>query len=115
MKPIISPWIFYFIGIANNCCLLLAIVFSASLVITLVSLHMYICEEKIHCLKFCKRGIIVMIITVLLNTLIPDKETAYQMVIAHYATSDNIEAIINGTKDIIDYITESANEIAEQE
>ena len=111
--PIVSPWVFYLINLLSNisnlCFILtfvLSLVFSGLILyqwITRLDLDDEIWESFI---KWCKRTAITLVISILGLTLIPTKETMYQMLVANYVTDKNIETAADVIKDSVDYIFE---------
>ena len=50
---------------------------------------------------------------IIVGCLIPDTETAYQMLVASLVTPDNIAAVGDSASNIVDYIIESVNKLIE--
>lgn len=110
---IISPWIFYLIGIAESIGLCL---FMFGLIIVVgggIGLMIHSSDNKLHkpSIFFISIGCIFLI----LNSLIPSEKTCYQMLAASLVTKDNIEYVTETGKDIVDYICESAGIILKNE
>lgn len=51
------------------------------------------------------------VIPIIIGLLIPEENTVYKMLIASYATPNNIEYVKETGKDLVDYIIEKANEL----
>ena len=107
MSPIISPWIFYFIGVGVHIQVVAGII--AGLFI--LGLIFILMTES----KFNKKMFIFGSLFALLAVFIPGKETCYQMVAASICTPDNINTVVDGGKTLVDYIIESVNEVEEIE
>lgn len=131
---IISPWLFYFIDFMPR----LTIIFFAigSIFLAIGGYIFYICQEKnypskIYWEKECinlekvkslekeyakkKKQIIVFgIFTLffyLLAALVPTPNTCYEMLIAHFATYENVDYIGEQIKNITDYVFDRMEEI----
>lgn len=104
MEPIISPWIFYFIGVADSICAFFIFTGSAVIVLSIISVIVaFDCfmedELKIKLRLFFKIGL-AGIFLVFISLLIPSKEICYKMLIAKYATKNNVSRIISSGKDV---------------
>ena len=121
MKPIISPWLIYFISTLGG---LRALVFSLAIV-SLIALAIifflwtYYMDDGVQ-FEFVEKGkhkiiISLGIISFLGIIFIPSKETIYAMVVAKYVTPDNIEMVGGSVKDSIDYIFEKIDTLTEEE
>lgn len=114
---IISPWIFYLINLLSNisnlCSILtfvLSLIFSGLILyqwITRLDLDDEIWESFI---KWRKRTVITLLISILGLISIPTEKTMYQMLIANYVTDKNIETATDVIKDSVDYIFEKIEE-----
>ena len=62
-------------------------------------------RKKIAC-------IVAFVIFLVSAFLIPSKETCYQMLVAHYVTYENAEIAGNQVKEMVDYVLDRVNEIA---
>ncbi len=99
--PIISPWVFYWLGIVDS---LSWFVVTLGIIVALVSLTMFFIEldatDEIS--KRSVAGIAGGILCILLGVFIPSRETLIQMAIASQATPDNIQTITTIAKEIKD-------------
>lgn len=108
MKPIISPWIFYFAEISLGLKVVICLTSLIFLVITIINLiayceendYNYPNEENICCIlsskkynKSFKKFLALTIISSFTFICIPSNDTVYKMLAAKYATSDNIETV----------------------
>ncbi len=102
MEPVINPWVFYLIDIANTLkggSLLLGIV------IAIISLFCnsvfdddeYNEKEKKSAKKKINTGTIILIIGIVLFIILPSSETVMKMVIAKNVTYDTVDA----AKDVV--------------
>lgn len=110
---IVSPWIFYLINLLSNISTLCSILtFLLSLVLLGLILYKWANEldsdDEIwkSFIKWLKRIVITLFISILGLTFIPTKETMYQMLVANYVTDKNIETAADVIKDSVDYIFE---------
>lgn len=115
-EPIISPWLFYWISVADKVqSLALGILLMTMLVATIASIIWFEELKTIKSvLKMCGWAALV---SGLILTFVPDSRTITEMVIASYATPQNIEyvtektgkAIDGGIDYMIDKIVEAAD------
>ena len=124
MTPIINPWIFYLLSVADK----FQIVNIFSLVILGFVLFIgFICfreeldsvyntkdeNEKIiqNYKKKVKYPLIIFIINLFLLLFVPGKETLTKMIIANVVTYENVDAGVDTTKEIIDYVFEKIDNL----
>jgi uncharacterized phage infection (PIP) family protein YhgE len=116
MKPIVNPWIVYFAHLFSNIQMLFTILLLASvsvLVISFISEFDFINSDKIG--KFIKILVIIISVSGLVLTFIPDKETVYTMIVLDQLTEDNINSIGKTGKDVIDYVTDKIEALEEKD
>lgn len=116
MKPIINPLIVYFAHLFSNIQILFTILLLASisvLVISFISEFDFINSDKID--KFIKILVIIISVSGLVLTFIPDKETVYTMIALDQLTEDNINSIGKNGKDVIDYVTNKIETLEEKD
>lgn len=118
MKPIISPWFFYFVDKAN----FLDIISFFGVVTTfifLVLIKVYIISEEPYNTKeleeICKKLKKFFIIFIIIASTVPSKDTLYKMLIASQITPNNINAAGETITEGIDYIFDKINETIEKE
>lgn len=63
------------------------------------------CRKKILC-------IVAAVIFLAIAFLTPSRETCYQMLVAHYVTYENVEIVGGQVKELVDYVLDRVNEIA---
>lgn len=117
MNPIINPWWFYWMHIADNVIVLLML---ASIVLGIIAIcaavwggvvlyDAYEDEDEIKkgksLTRIAVRFTVVAVILAGVSILIPPSTTQTKMLIASYSTPDNIETVIT-------QITEAAKQIA---
>ena len=110
MKPIINPWIVYFAHLFSNIQMLFTILLLASVSVLVVD---FINSDKIG--KFIKILVIIISVSGLGLTFIPDKETVYTMIVLDQLTEDNINSIGKTGKDVIDYVTDKIETLEEKD
>lgn len=119
MKPIINPLWFYLANIIENVGGLLFTIamFSGGIFIILLLIYGvsegFEIDEKYA--KFLKRLLITCIITSVLTSLCPTKDTCYQMMTATMITPNNITAVGDAATDVVDYIIESVDTLLDAE
>lgn len=107
MSPIISPWVFYFIGVGVH----IQIVTGILAALFFLGFAFWLMTE----MNFNKKMFILGSLFALLAVFIPSKETCYQMVAASICTPDNISSVVDNGKTLVDYIIESVSEVEEIE
>lgn len=119
MNPIVSPWIIYLIETLSNLKPILSICIFIFLgicfVLGLVTFIIYddndnknICSLWYSKLHFF---FIVIVVSTIINTCIPSKETMYTMLVANYVTIDNINMFGDGVKNTVDYVMDSIDQL----
>ena len=114
MTPIINPWFFYFISIADGIKLLFGSIALISGIIGFMIEFIDLIsgfEEIPNTIRSkMKFFIIICIISVILNILTPSQTTLTQMIIAQNLTYENIELTKKQGKELIDYILKITKE-----
>ena len=116
MKPIINPWVVYFAHLFSNIQILFIILLSVSvsvLAIGFIFEFNFINSDKIG--KFIEILVIIISVSGLVLTFIPDKETVYTMIVLDQLTEDNINSIGKTGKDVIDYVTDKIEALEEKD
>lgn len=109
---IISPWLFYLIGIIDNLNNVNEIVFVFSLIGGVLSFIIFSIikldgdsDFANYIIKtFFKPFMIIFIISSLFMIFIPSKESSYQMLVAKTVTYENVDKAYNIIIDSVDYI-----------
>lgn len=101
MEPIISPWVFYFIDKLEVIEMLPLYVFILAILINGALLMTSKTEEEFEKGFFPKVWIALFSLVFIINFIVPSKETAYKMIIANYATPNNISIVKEVTEDNI--------------
>lgn len=124
--PIISPWLIYLI---NATFVIKMIIMFAGVALAGAAFWFYvqqdenrfytgICgnygdKEKEQSYKRKKiASTVASVIFLALAFLIPSKETCYQMLVAHYVTYENAEIAGGQAKELVDYVLDRLDEIA---
>lgn len=114
----ISKWTFYIIDIAQeiqaiSCyMLMMCIVFAILLCVGLFILINDDDEENSKILyRIEKKVLLIVGILLLVITVIPSRETMYEMLIVENAKTENINTITEAIKDSTDYVIEKINEV----
>ena len=117
--PIISPWFFYFAGIADTLRISLSIFGGIVILISTIILFNSLGEDdSTSFVKKSIKGIIIGVVIIILGIFFPSEDTCYKMALAKFATPQNIQTITeyvddtasdvsdnvsNAIKDIMDY------------
>lgn len=105
-EPIISPWIFYLIDMADGLKIAWCVVSFMGFAVAAVAMV----EEGIS--KWWAIGCAALLC---IGLLMPTSATVYKMAISSYVTPNNIELLKGGTKGLVDYIVERAGKIGAKE
>lgn len=111
--PIISPWFFYFAGIADGLGITL-MVFGCMAVLVSTIILWVSSDDEIDFAKKSIKGIIIGVVIVILGVFCPSEDTCYKMMLAKFATPQNIQTVTkyagdtasdvsDAIKDIMDY------------
>ena len=113
MEPIISPWIFYWMDVAEGLSVLAAIasIFGTMSMIIIVATYDDETEESVsHMLKLIAVGVA---IALALCVFIPSKDTMYKMLVTSYITPNNIELVGGSIDTALDKLTDKVVKIKE--
>lgn len=116
--PIISPWFFYFAGIADGLGITLMVFGCMAVLVSTIILCVSSDDDEIDFAKKSIKGIIIGVVIVILGVFCPSEDICYKMALAKFATPQNIQAVTkyagdtasdvsdnvsNAIKDIMDY------------
>lgn len=119
MEPIINPWLIYFASIVDNIGIASFIFTSITSVAFLFLLGFYIAvkveegesrETKILRTWSIRSGIAALVF-LLITVFTPSRNTVIAMIAANAITPDAIEAAADAGKDVVDYLTESIEDL----
>lgn len=121
MKPIISPWLIYFLSVLDAINTIGAIIFWLGLLgipLTFVLGAAADCWKSAeHALKALKPYAIAYAIFVAVSLFIPSKTTVYQMIVAKELTPNNISTVTQATgdtaEDVADYVVDIITRVSE--
>ena len=106
MEPIISPWVFYLIGIVPGLAVIAIVTAIIAAIVSLLVIPFVIegdCSDETGA-KWWKRTIPLCVFCALLFVLLPTQTTLYKMIAASYITPDNIGVAVDGvvaTKEVL--------------
>ena len=113
--PIISPWFFYFARIADTLGISLSIFGGIVILISTIVLFNSLGEDDLTSfVKKSIKGIIIGVVIIILGIFCPSEDTCYKMMLAKFATPQNIQTVTkyagdtasdvsDAIKDIMDY------------
>lgn len=112
--PIISPWFFYFAGIADGLGITLMVFGCIAILISIIVLCVSVDADETGFVKKSIKGIIISIVIIILGIFCPSEDTCYKMMLAKFATPQNIQTVTKYAgdtasdvsdviKDIMDY------------
>jgi hypothetical protein len=117
MTPIINPIWFYLAGLVGK--LDNVLWWTAIFVILSIFLHIFVvwdaCEDVTEVLKKTRpmRRFIVALALLFITIFIPSETTIYRMMVATWATGDNITEVTEAIKNGVDYIVEKVKPTTE--
>ena len=122
MNYIVNPLWFYLISVAEGidtatfvaCVIILIVWCFSSLFFIFFCDEIDDSDEKVIKSIF-KKSVILFITSLLIAIMVPGREDLEKMLIASYATEDNISAATNYGKDLVDYIFDKVNGEDEEE
>ena len=112
MEPIISPWIFYLMSLADGLKIFSGIVAFCGAVVALGIYAFFGFErDEFAPWKYTKFPVIITIIGLIICLFVPSQEIMTKMIVASFITPDNIELGVEGIKSIFEYILTTTIEI----
>jgi hypothetical protein len=109
--PIISPWFFYFAGIADALGISLIIFGGIAILISTIILCVSLDDNETSFVKKSIKGIIIGVVIIILGIFCPSEDTCYKMALAKFATPQNIQAITKYAGDTTSNINDSVSDI----
>lgn len=112
MEPIISPWIFYLMSVADGLKMFGGIsAFTGVVAIIGIYAFFGLERDELAPWKYTKFPVIIAIIGLIITLFIPSQEIITKMIVASFITPDNIELGIEGVKSVFEYILTTTIEI----
>lgn len=109
--PIISPWFFYFAGIADALGISLIIFGGIAILISTIILCVSLNDNETSFVKKSIKCIIIGVVIIILGIFCPSEDTCYKMALAKFATPQNIQAITKYAGDTTSNINDSVSDI----
>lgn len=110
--PIISPWFFYFAGIADALGISLITFGGIAILISTIILCGSLGDDDLTSfVKKSIKGIIIGVVIIILGIFCPSEDTCYKMALAKFATPQNIQAITEYAGDTASNINDSVSDI----
>lgn len=115
MKPIINPWLIYFVDSLDLlqfiCTLMVIALVVAILILTGRIDDLEYKEKELKSARRTRKIVIFFsILLLIVIPFIPNRETCYKMIIASQLTDNNIQKAEDTIKESVDYIFEKINE-----
>lgn len=107
--PIISPWFFYFAGIASTLRFSLIAFGCTAIFLATILLCSTLDERGSNLVKPSIRCIIIGIVITLLGLFCPSEDTCYKIALAKYATPQNIQAVTEYVEDTTSSVTDGVS------
>lgn len=110
--PIISPWFFYFAGIADGLGITLMVFGGIAILISTIVLCGSLGDDDLTSfVKKSIKGIIIGVVIIILGIFCPSEDTCYKMALAKFATLQNIQEITEYAGDTASNINDSVSDI----
>lgn len=110
--PIISPWFFYFAGIADALGISLITFGGIAILISTIILCGSLGDDDLTSfVKKSIKGIIIGVVIIILGIFCPSEDTCYKMALAKFTTPQNIQAITEYAGDTASNINDSVSDI----
>lgn len=110
MEPIISPWFFYWIEKVDIILTIASVLLGLYVALIFVCFMLWAADcsyddsSSLNVIKILKRSTPIIIIPLLIVLCVPSSETIYKMMLAQYATSDNIAMVIEQIKNAAEWL-----------
>ncbi len=122
MNYIVNPLWFYLISVAEGIDIAAFVVCTITL-IALCVFSLILCfyydeiddSDKKTIESIFKKSIILLITSSIIAIIVPGREDMEKMLIASYATEENVSAATNYGKDLVDYIFDKVNGVNKEE
>lgn len=108
--PIISPWFFYFAGIADGLGITLMVFGCIAILFSVIILSASFNDDEIDFAKKSIKGIIIGVVIVILGVFCPSEDTCYKMALAKFATPQNIQAVTKYAGDTTSNVSDSVSD-----
>ena len=108
--PIISPWFFYFAGIADTLRISLILFGCIVALFSTITLCASLDDKEIDFIKKSIKGIIIEAIIFAFGIFCPSEDTCYKIALAKYATPQNIQAITEYVGDTSSDVSDSVSD-----
>ena len=108
--PIISPWFFYFAGIADTLRISLILFGCIVALFSTIALCASLDDKEIDFIKKSIKGIIIGAIIFAFGIFCPSEDTCYKIALAKYATPQNIQAITEYVGDTSSDVSDSVSD-----
>lgn len=114
MEPIISPWVFYLIGVVDklHTGLLVFMAMCAGTFVFEGLEYMDFCsteKQKEQYVKTATIAGVMFLVAGIVSIFVPDETVLYKMLTASYVTPDNIGGVQNN---IVDFVSQIAEQLA---
>lgn len=116
MEPIISPWVFYLIGVVDklHTGLLVFMAICVGVFVLMGLEYMDFCSTEKQKEQYAKTATIVVVLFLvagIVSIFVPDETVLYKMLTASYLTPDNIGAAQNNVVDFVGKIAEQLEKV----
>lgn len=108
--PIISPWFFYFAGIANALGTFLIVSGLIAILLSIIILCISLNDNETDFVKKSIRGIIISAVIIILGILCPSEDTCYKMALAKFATPQNTQTVTEYVGDTASNVSDSVSD-----
>ena len=122
MNYIVNPLWFYLISVAEGVDIATCVACVITLIVWCFSplFFDFFCDEiddsdKKTIKSIFKKSVILLITSLIITIMVPGRKDMEKMLIASYATEENVSAATNYGKDLVDYIFDKVNGVNKEE
>lgn len=108
--PIISPWFFYFAGIADGLGISLIVFGCIAILLSTIILCISLNDNETGFVKKSIKGIIIGAVIIILGIFCPSEDTCYKMALAKFATPQNIQTVTEYVGDTASNVSDSVSD-----
>ena len=108
--PIISPWFFYFAGIADALRISLILFGCIAVLFSTIILCSLLDNSETSFVKKSIKGIIIGAVITAFGLFCPSEDTCYKIALAKYATPQNIQIITEYVEDTTSNVADSVSD-----
>lgn len=106
MTPIINPWFFYWVEVSDTVAFIASLFCIIFVLVGVINFLSSIGGESLFEKRTARAVYVIALISLLLSTLIPTKQTLTKMVLAQNVTYERVEVATDTVRDVYEDIIE---------